>query len=184
MFIKNQLDFNIEYDDRPIIYDAINAALDYNYISIIKLLLDNNKIDVNKKNKYEKTVLFYVIENSNSEKHEISIKIIKLLLKAGADPNLNSGNINLLIYCVRKQFTDIVELLLIMKANINIQENITKNTPIHYAIKNKNRQLLELLLEFNPDLTIKDKNNKTPLELATDMNELFSIILLESYLKK
>jgi len=50
-------------------------------------------------------------------------------------------------------------------------------TPLHYAVA-KNRQLVELLLQYSPDSTIASEKGETPLTLARHLKKKAVIQLL------
>jgi ankyrin repeat protein len=69
-----------------------------------------------------------------------------------------------------KGYTDIVELLIENKANVN--ESAGDNyTPLHYAIKNDNYEIAEILIENGADVDNQpdgDEDHPTPLYLAVE----------------
>ena len=99
-------DFNLKYDNQTLLIHAIEKG----NIEIIKLLINNPKVDINQKLNYgwfEKNALIYAIEKGN-------LDIIKLLLN---NPKINinqkfNGDKNALIYAIEKGNLDIIKLLL------------------------------------------------------------------------
>ena len=64
-----------------------------------------------------------------------------------------------------------------MIININITNNVGE-TPLHYAVRNKNIRLVKLLLENNANLYQKDEFGNTPYSLIinTKENEIYFAI--------
>lgn len=84
--------------------------------------------------------------------HKPNIIVIKMLLKSGANPNIKTKHQNtaLIIACKTKN-EELVNLLLCNHANPNIKDNYA--TPLIYACKYYNKKNIEILLEFNADVT-------------------------------
>ena len=63
----------------------------------------------------------------------------------------------------------IVEFLVEKKANPNLQAYWTKNTPLHMAAEEGYAEVVTALLSApDIDLTIEDRNEKTPADVAKD----------------
>ena len=63
------------------------------------------------------------------------------------------------------------------KANVNHVSNDGRS-PLHYAAQNGNHKLIDLLLYFGADVTLRDNNGDTPLHLVSKSNCLVSLALL------
>lgn len=115
---------------------ALIFAVDNNYISLIKLLIDNGS-DINTRDNDRNTALMYAVWNNN-------IKLVKLLLDNGADiDNKNKLNNTPLTYAIKHNNTNIVELLLSNGADVD-NENIYGNTPLIYNGNNEIKKLLRI----------------------------------------
>lgn len=60
----------------------------------------------------------------------------------------------------------IVSALLNCKADPNLQDKFTGDTPLHLAIKYKNFELAKLLIDNGAIISIRNKDQLTPIELA------------------
>ena len=72
----------------------------------------------------------------------------------------------------------ITKLLLEYGASVNESSTSNKITPLHLAAYDGNLLMICLLLEYNADPYIKDKNGKTPLELAFENRKFLSTLRL------
>jgi len=96
------------------------------------------------------------------------IKLMKLLIKAGTDLNIQYNYGRTILY-LSTMFGDkeIVELLI--KAG-NIDLNIRDDfgyTALHNASLHGDKEIVELLIKAGADLNIKNKYNRTALNLAS-----------------
>lgn len=94
------------------------------------------------------------------------IKKMESLLDQGMDPNTvidNDGN-TLLHYAASSGQTEIVELLLRYRANINARNN-NGDTPLHKAVYEQRENIVRILLERGARIVV-NKNKKTPLHMA------------------
>ena len=92
----------------------------------------------------------------------VRIDVIKMLLKAGANPNICGSNENPALHEILsskkplKTKVEIAELLIGAGADVNAK-NYTGMTPLHYA---KNKTLIKLLIENDADPRIANKRGK------------------------
>ena len=63
-------------------------------------------------------------------------------------------------------YDDIAKELIGRGAQVNIQEREGRNTPLHFAARGKDRELVEMLLAKGADPTVKNKAGLTPLDEA------------------
>ena len=71
-----------------------------------------------------------------------------------------------LLLAVQKQHIKCIEILMAYEG-IDVNYNSPIGTALHIACKKNNRNIASLLL-YKADITIKDKNNKTPVEYTND----------------
>ena len=136
----------------------------------IQLLMKDNKDSINTKNQNGFSPLLLACYRGNTEVAEFLIENVKniddispegtalvaciykgdqkmseLLLKKGANPNVQNGNgTTALMYAVQNQNIDLVKLLLNNEANKNIKDKQGK-TAFEYAVFTKNKQIINLL---------------------------------------
>jgi ankyrin repeat protein len=117
--------------------------------------------------------------------HEGHKEIVELLIANGADVNLRSGmvvktkdgsdgeqmaqemmnNRTPLDMAIRKEHTEIAELLIAKGTDVNAKSN-RGYTPLHEASKNEKTEILELLIANGADVNAKDDDGDTPLDYA------------------
>jgi ankyrin repeat protein len=89
------------------------------------------------------------------------------------DPYGNS----ILHHAIRTDTTPhILELLLRNGVDINVQNN-DLDTPLHLAIKAQNTPLVRVLLQFRPDITLKNKAGDSPKKLAEKTSRELNALL-------
>lgn len=97
--------------------------------------------------------------------------IIARLLDAGANPNIplktdfGGPNYSLMHDAVRRDCFPLVKKLLVAHANPNRADK-NGDTPLHTAIRHKNLAIINSLLKYNVDLTLKNKDGHTAWDLA------------------
>jgi ankyrin repeat protein len=94
--------------------------------------------------------------------------------------NLHYGSV--LINAVEANQIHVVEILLKANAPTWYHSN-TKNTPLHLAAINKNPDMVMLLIKYGADLSARNKEGKTPFEVALDNSDwsTLNIIALHQY---
>lgn len=101
--------------------------------------------------------------NADKKKYE---KIVKALLKHGANPNM-PGPTHLpspLLFAVQANNTSVVKALLRHKADPNY--DFDKKTPLAAAAEIGNTKMGKLLIKHGADPTIKNKHDYNPFEIA------------------
>jgi ankyrin repeat protein len=134
-----------------------------------KILLDV-KVNVNEKDKYEKTALMYASENGHCE-------IVKLLIINGADINIqDKGKLIALDMASMKRHIETMNVLSDIKNDHSINEN--KGIAFIYAFK----KAVKILLNENVDVNIKDANGQTVLMYVSGngYNEAVKMLLNEN----
>ncbi len=115
---------------------------------------DQGKINLNKfKRNNSKDNYFF--ENSKNEEYDI------IDVNDYKDKDLNS-NLHL---AVKENNEEFVKFFLKKNYNPN-EQNIYGDTPLHYAVEVKNKQIIKLLIEDGGDLYLKNNKEISPYDLA------------------
>jgi ankyrin repeat protein len=132
---------------------------------IVALLLQKGAL-VDAKDKLGRTPLVNFAARAGS-----NIEIPKMLLAAGADPNIASAkdddSPSALQYAAETGNLELAELLLAARADVNFQ-NQYGWTPLHQAVENARPEIARLLIAHGADVNVTNKLGKTPLALATN----------------
>ena len=139
--IKNKDDFYPdEINDTPLI-----AAVRKYSLNITNLLL-KNKANVNLKNKFGNTALWYAVDKDSK-------KFAESLIKAGANLNIkNNKGWTVLMNAVYKNKLEMVKLLLENGANVGEKNPIRKDTALNYvnhSITGIDKEIEELLKQYS-----------------------------------
>jgi ankyrin repeat protein len=163
------------------------AALN-NKIKFIKALIERGA-NINARDKvYQATPFLMAVL---SKWHQNDMEVFKCLLENGADINARDGYgttaLHVVVESLCKKYSTLtlLEYLLQSGADINAQ---TEHgfTPFIIAVVNRacNETHVALLLRYNPDVTIKDKEGRTAVSYMYDRNDLSDsikgVILLRS----
>ena len=126
---------------------------------------DNDTLDTNIRDNNNNYLITYAILFNK-------IDIVTLLINKGAklDAVDNDGR-SLLYIVVKYNYLDILDLLLFFNKTyigislVDIIDN-NRNIPLHYAIKNKNIEIIKKLLKAKSNIYIKDNNGNNSLHLS------------------
>ncbi len=119
-------------------------------IELVKLLLKHKAI-VNSKSDCGRTPLLAACLYGSSHQAPSSLELVKLLLDAHADANIvaDDGWTPLIAACLASPINiDLVQLLLIYKANANPYPMYSGTTPIMSACRQGRRDVVELLMRY------------------------------------
>ncbi|BAG39756.1 ankyrin repeat-containing protein 09 [Orientia tsutsugamushi str. Ikeda] len=122
----------------------------------LRSIIADRNININALNEENQTALHCAIETE-------TLDIVRLLLNAGADPNLYDDLHFSPLHkaCIRNN-AEIVKLLLDYEVDINIQ-NIWGNTPLHYAARHGLPSIVKLLLNHRAIVDLQNSSGHTPL---------------------
>eukprot|EP01125_Pyxidicula_operculata_P015663 TRINITY_DN5340_c1_g1_i2.p1 TRINITY_DN5340_c1_g1~~TRINITY_DN5340_c1_g1_i2.p1 ORF type:complete len:556 (-),score=105.56 TRINITY_DN5340_c1_g1_i2:734-2401(-) len=146
----------------------------------LSLLLNYEGIQVNIKNEDKNTALHYFCEKWNSP---ASLqKLFNLFIERGADVNAANSNGETPIF--KAIFNNTVRSLLLEylinnEANVNTVQGQGEGI-LHYAVRLGRLDLVNLILQADPDLTLRGKEGKTPYELAI----MYKNLKISSHLSK
>jgi ankyrin repeat protein len=127
---------------------ALETAMIYNNICLVKLLLENGAKITGKLHLYYQ-----------------QREIIELLLDHGFDINELDQNNNTILHKVCQFSTDIAELLLNRNIDVNARNN-KGQTALHIACEKKNINIVKLLIDYNADIDALTNEGYTPLYIA------------------
>ncbi|XP_028405944.1 uncharacterized protein LOC114528490 [Dendronephthya gigantea] len=126
--------------------------------------LFKNGADVNSADKTGQTVFHEVARSWN-------VDVAKFLLNHGANVNQQDqyGRSPLHV-AAAVDYAEMVDFLLENGADIDIKTSGEGQTPIHFAAKNDAINSLQMLLGYGADIDGRDSKNRTPLQVAAEMN--------------
>ena len=120
------------------------------------------KNKMKKKLKTIEEILFFLIKENNLREFKDIQERFKVSLESR-----NKTDDTLLIYATKCEKENFVEYLIKKGAFINAQNN-ELNTPLHYALNNKNFKISDILLKAGADEKIVNKINLTPCEFMDE----------------
>ena len=122
----------------------------------------NSGADPNIQTSMGETPLYQAVEMQK-------ISHVNLLLQKGANPNIAQiDGLTPLHLAVNRQNILIIKELLKYKADPNTKNLLYEQTPLHFAIKNNvDPMILLILVQYNGNLTMKDKFGKRPLDYVS-----------------
>ncbi|MEA5582008.1 ankyrin repeat domain-containing protein [Nodularia harveyana UHCC-0300] len=140
--------------------------------TVLQLLLDRG-VDVNLRNAQGQTPLHV---------NRFQPTLVKLLLERGAKVNIQDAEGKTPLYDVNLK---VGQLLVAANADLNVQDNLGR-TPLHQAVLEEQSffgpELVTLFLSKNAKFDLKDKQGKTALDLARQLNKTQIINLLEQHI--
>ena len=163
---------------------AIFPIVEKNDIELVKIFLDNNA-DINVLDSQGRNCLFYLMTTPNNNNNLIDRRpLCSLLLERGININyLDNNGMSPMMESINKGYIYIMNMLIKYGGNVNLQNTVDGNTALHYAIKNKNKDALFILLgKGNCDLNIKNNNGESAIDLAEKLNnesnkDIFELIM-------
>jgi len=159
----------------------LNIACQKGHLDIVKLLLKDEKIEVDKATNYGATPF-------NSACYNGHLEIVKLLLndeRVDVNKAANDGWTSLWSACVHGHI-EIVKLLLNdQRVDVNKAGNVGFGTPFYVACRYGRTVVVKYLLERGREIDINKKNNngKTGLDIAREEEKTDIVELIESFQK-
>ncbi len=159
--------------------DVLHKAVQYRYQEITDILLSSG-IDPNCKDDYNRSALHYALKNGYNQASEV---LAKKLINAGSDVNARDNyGATPLHFLTESNSGAVMEkmlpFLLEKGADINAQNN-DGLTPLHHAIRWRNIESIEHLIQAGADVTIATKERETALDLAKEGKNTEIIEIIE-----
>ena len=156
----------ISLDDSDIFLDSVflSAVKKSNYDKVMNMLeegLSSNekKISINSLNSEKMVPLAYALKNED-------LKMFKILLENGADPNVMILNkTSLLSYYVTNKKSKLIIEIIDSGCNINSQDELGR-TALMMAIESGNFQAVKILSKIDVDVELTDFSGKTILDYS------------------
>jgi ankyrin repeat protein len=134
-----------------------------------------------------------IVNNFNLESQVIDLHFASQMNDLNKVRQLLQQNINVnavsddgwtaLHFAAFKGYNEVARALLDAKINPNIQGKIYNRTALHYAVDRENVEMVKLILSYNPNVTLRDKSNKTPLDIAKQKGLTEIAEMIEEYCK-
>ena len=139
------------YGDKPLF-----SAIEQDSEEMVRLVLSTEKVEVN--------YLCDFYRNLDQAVIKKNLEIVKMLLEAGADPNLTNPNGMTALHHFadgrpNKADKEILELLLKEIQDISSADNWKGYTPLMYATHHNNVTVVKMLIQANCDLDRKIKSD-------------------------
>ncbi|KAI1010778.1 hypothetical protein LB503_004989 [Fusarium chuoi] len=165
--VAAKADANVVYTENKI--TPLHEA--YPYPEIVRILLDHGA-DINKGNVESRTALNFAIRVNN-------LAPVQVLLDAKTKPDINAATIyEDLRIVIPSGYIGIVEAMLEAGADVN-NVNEKGESLLAYAIKlNASSVMVSKILEYNPDLDMRDKKENTALHCISKFTTLETVRLV------
>ena len=197
----------LSYSDNYGLY-PLHYAIMFNNVEAIKLILkyniNINELDFNGDNylmysiKYKNNEIFNLILNKNPFiDHQTNTgetilhiacnfgmyNIVKMLLKKNINVNLADYKIQItpIFYSIIRDNLELFNLL-INKSDLKIQD-VEGNNILHYAIKEKNKSIINAIIDKIDDFNISNINGRLPLHLLLYLNQNKILVSNINYIK-
>jgi truncated hemoglobin YjbI len=130
------------------------------------------------RNRYGRTLLHDASAHGN-------LRMVELLLRLGADPNMGAQGGHTPLYCVANECQvagggSIVRALVRAGAPVNTQSGAKRCTALHMAARRGNMEVAEALLDCGADMNLRDTSGDTPLQRAKNCRKAGMASLLVS----
>ncbi|KAJ8314618.1 hypothetical protein KUTeg_006768 [Tegillarca granosa] len=112
---------------------------------------------------------------SNESKHYAQMKeLVQKLIQSGADVNLLSRDgMTPMAVAAFWGYSDIVQCLLENGADVNASNKGTMWTPLHCAAFQGHGKVIMNIMEYKPDLTLKDNQGRTAVDFASALDSIW-----------
>ncbi|MCC6003801.1 MAG: ankyrin repeat domain-containing protein [Thermofilum sp.] len=185
--LRKGANVNAKYGDSDL--TPLHWAAFLGHVDVVRLLLEHGA-EVNARNKYGETPLHRAAAYGRAD-------AARLLLEHGADVNARDeyGWTPLHVAALQGR-ADVARLLLEHGADVNVRttgaivfvEDFTKSTysgvtPLHLAAYGGHAEIARLLLERGADPSIRDKDGRTPLDVARERGYEEVVRVIEEYMR-
>lgn len=134
----------------------------------------SSKVDINIRDHNKANALFHAINNETPNE---LFDICQVLINSGSEINNETNDgVTPLWKAIEREQVRVVQLLCDRDVAVNVANKSNGDTPLHLAVRMKNKTIIKILMEKFAKTDKKNKKNQTPLDLAKDDGELFELI--------
>ncbi|KTD05879.1 ankyrin repeat-containing protein [Legionella gratiana] len=139
--------------------DILSICIKYKNKELLEYFLDNNFIDINRRDKNNDTLLHIALKNN-------SVDIAKLLLEKNINISpINNQGLSVLNLAVNNNY--MLKMLMDFDPSVLSKQDNNGQTLLHLAIYTRNTELVSFLInKAKVDLNIKNNSNESPLIFA------------------
>lgn len=142
---------------------SLHEAVQYELANVVRELLIDKKVDVNEKDHYGNTPLYYSTILGDKE-------IVKTLIDAGADVNLkNDLGDSALHMALKENKLEVGKILIDAGAELQNKNRYAQKALLS-ATNLSDVALIELLVNRGVNINVRDENNQTPLLIIARKN--------------
>lgn len=194
--LTKNVNTNILNTDGDTALDYLINKFNYWKIEIVKKIINlfiNKNYKFNLKNHSGNTILHKMLKKS------LNFDIIQYLIEKGADSNIKNNNNDSVLHILinfedADEYSDkygekfinevkkLMNLFINNKCDINNQNN-QGETALHQAVQMEiDKEIINYLLKFGAKIDIKNKDNKSPLDLAKECKNKEILNLINSFI--
>jgi ankyrin repeat protein len=148
-------------------YNPMYIVAKNNNLNILKLLIEKYPDYINRTFADSSTPLYIACQNGN-------IDIAAYLFENGANSTIKYNSYTPLFLACQKNNIQIVKILLADVMSIN-EVNKNGNIPLHVALNNGYEDLIKLLIRRGSDLSIKNNNGKSCMDIINGSNKYLRV---------
>lgn len=158
--------------------DSIAVTIEKNNLACFNQLLDLLQDD---------TVLNNATQDEYCLVHQCAkygnVQIYFKLVEFGVDTKVLGFNGSNLVHvaCENHKTSFLKEILSSIDLGMLNEQDYSGNTPVHIVVMNDFHDILQILLEFNPDLQIRNCDGYTAFELGVKMSSMNSVDMLMEF---
>ncbi|MBX3709916.1 MAG: ankyrin repeat domain-containing protein [Gammaproteobacteria bacterium] len=149
----------------------LSIACQISNLELIKKLLSQDERFTNYVDKNGKTAIMLASNEGHAE-------VVRMLLDAGADPNINVKGFSALLMAAGKGDNEVIKVLLAKGAKIDIEDELGE-TPLIFSAVIGHIQVVRTLLENGADINHVNKRGLSPLHYAviSGHNDIVHLLL-------
>jgi len=171
--IKNKNGVNASMLCATLKKNEITSTCKIKVSNIIRLYLSRKEFDLDVKDSQGNNLLIHFLVNNNNFEN-----ISKLLsLNEGLVNQVNDKKESPLTIATKLGDENIVKYIITRNVNMDYQDELG-NTALHYALESGNKYIINTLAYYHADINIKNREGKSPIEIAkaSENDEIINLL--------